>query len=245
MVVRRLQLLGFMNPASFHLLVAAEDDPLRRSLLNSLTAAGFTVEQVGSGREAIDAVRQRSYDLVLLNPGDSPSEGAEICRSLRALSPDLGIVVVQAGEAARDEALALDAGADDCIAAPFRFREIVARLGAILRRTRGEPPSQTVFRAGSLELDPERRRLLRDGREVHLSPREFDLLFYLMSHPEEILTHVKTLRAVWGNDAGHDPGYLRTYIKTLRRKIEEDPVSPRYILTVPWVGYRFHDPSAG
>lgn len=138
--------------------------------------------------------------------------------------------------------LALDAGADDCITAPFRFREIVARLGAILRRTRVDARNTTIFRAGNLELDPEKRLLVRDGREVHLSPREFDLLLFLMTNQEEILTHAKTLRAVWGSGAGSDPGYLRTYIKSLRHKIEEDSVRPQYILTVPWVGYRFHNP---
>jgi two-component system KDP operon response regulator KdpE len=160
------------------------------------------------------------------------------------LYPDLGIVMTQARGTAADEAAALDAGADDCIAAPFRFRELVARLRAVLQRSPAIPlPRSALLRAGDLDMDPVHRLFRKSGREVHLSPHQFDLLLFLMRHPEMTLTHAKLLRGVWGSTCGRDSGYLRTYVKALRHKIEPDPARPQYILTEPWVGYRFHNPA--
>jgi two-component system, OmpR family, KDP operon response regulator KdpE len=237
-----------MYPECFHLLVAAGNDNLRRALLHSLAPAGYRLEEVRGESEAINILRRRRFDLVLLGfnvpqPGGPEPGGIEACRQLRALEPRLRIVMVQETDRPKDEQLALDAGADDCIAAPFRFREIVARLTAVLRRTplrRG--PRAAILRAGNLEADPERRRLRRAGREVKLSPREFDMLLFFMSNPETTFTHVKLLRAVQVINDGHGAETVRPYINGLRRKIENDPAKPEYILTEPWVGYRFHNP---
>jgi two-component system KDP operon response regulator KdpE len=232
-----------MSPEHFHVLVAADEQSLRRSLVDSLTAAGFSLEEVSSGTEATEVILHRRVDLVLLSLNLPDGRGIENCRKLRALAPDLGIVMIRANGTPADEIPALDAGADDCVAAPFRFREIVARLGAVLRRGQVESaPKAPVLRAGNIQLDVERRQFRLAGRQVHLSPREFDLLLFLMKNQNVTLTHLKLLRGVWGSDSGLDSGYLRSYIKALRKKIENDPAKPGYILTVPWVGYRFHNP---
>jgi two-component system KDP operon response regulator KdpE len=142
-----------------------------------------------------------------------------------------------------DEELALDAGADDCIAAPFRFRELVARLSAVLRRVpmkRG--PKTPILRAGRLEVDSEHQLARRAGREVQLSPREFNILLFFMKNPEITFTPIKLLRAIRDSEAGCDVESLGPWIRRLRRKIEDDPATPEYILTEPWVGYRFHNP---
>ncbi len=232
-----------MPPEPFHVLVAIEDQQLRETLVDSLSAAGFHLEQVTAAEEALHFVARQPCDAVLLSLGGRDNGGMAVCRELRAGSQDLGIVMVRVDGATENEVQALDAGADDCISPPFRFREIVARLGAVLRRFRVETvPQSTVLRAGDLELDVERRRFRRASSEVHLSPREFDLLLALMQNPEVTLTHLKLLRAVWGNGTVYGTGYLRSYIKALRKKIETDPAEPEYILTEPWVGYRFHNP---
>jgi len=188
-------------------------------------------------------VAQNSYDLVLL---DLSLRGGAIatCRQLRELSPTIGIIVVRDGGTPEDEVQALEAGADDCVAAPFRFREIVARLTAVLRRARVEsPPRSSILRAAALELDVQRRLCWRSGTKVHLSPKEFDLLAFFMKNQEVTLPHIKLLRAVWGPDSPRGAVYLRSYIKALRKKIESNPSQPEYILTAPWVGYLFHDPT--
>src|SRR5262249_25159971 len=127
----------------------------------------------------------------------------------------------------------------------FRFRELVARLRAVLRRTRADNgQNSSLLHAGNLELDLDRHIVRRAGEEIHLSPKEFDLLAFLMRHQDIPLTHIKLLRAIWGVEYGNEFEYLRSYVRMLRKKIENDPAEPQYILTEPWVGYRFHNPSA-
>lgn len=216
---------------------------MRRPLLDSLSAAGFCLEQATCAEQVLAAAHTGRFQLVLLDLGLPGGAAIAICRQLRDLFPDLGILTVRTGGTPRDDLSALDAGADDCIAAPFRFREMVARMSAVLRRGRMQPHAEdAVLRAGDLELDIPHRRLRRADKEVHLSRLEFDLLLFLMKNQEIPLTHMKLLRGVWKRDFAWDPGYLRSYIKTLRGKIEKDPADPHYILTEPWVGYRFHNP---
>ena len=143
-----------------------------------------------------------------------------------------------------DKVKALEAGADDFITKPYRLREMVARLHAVLRRMSAqEGTADTALTAGDLELDIVRPRLLKYGAEVHLSPKEFDLLAFLFQHQGEPVMHAKLLRAVWGPEFGGELEYLRSYIKMLRKKIENDPAHAEYILTEPWVGYRFRNPT--
>jgi len=142
-----------------------------------------------------------------------------------------------------DKIQALEAGADDYVTKPFRLGELIARLRSVLRRTGSGVLQNPVVRVGDLEIEWERRTLRKSGKEVHLFPKEFELLALLMQHPNVPVTHAKILRTIWGPEYSDEPGYLRSYVKTLRKKIEDDPGHPRYLLTEPWVGYRFRDPS--
>jgi len=232
-----------MSPEPFRVLVVAENTELRQLLRKPLIATGFVLEECGSADEASQLVSRQGFDLVLL---DLSLKGGAIatCRSFRKRWPRIGIVVVRDGGTPEDEVQALESGADDCVASPFRFREIVARLGAVLRRQRVDNfEKKSVLRAGSLEVDVQRRLCWRSSVPVRLSPKEFDLLVFLMKNPGVTVPHLKLLRGVWGPDSRHDAVYLRSYIKALRKKIEEDPARPEFIRTEPWVGYLFHDPN--
>jgi two-component system KDP operon response regulator KdpE len=172
--------------------------------------------------------------------------GVEACREIRAHMPKIGIVMVTVQDSESEIVKALEAGADDYITKPIRFRELVARLRAVLRRLRiddaGKP---TLFQAGDLELDINRHMLYRQGEPVHLTPTEFELLALLMRNHGVPVTHAKLLRSVWGPEYGTELDYLRSFVKTLRQKLEEDPAKPKYIVTEPWVGYRFCNPRDG
>jgi two-component system KDP operon response regulator KdpE len=187
--------------------------------------------------------RGRPFDLVLLDVNMPGMSGVEACRQIRALAPRTGIIMVTVRDAEEDKVRALEAGADDYVTKPFRFRELIARLGAVLRRTRMDVDASGVVQVGALKMDLERRVLWKGDEEIRLSPKEFDLLSFLMKNQGVPLTHLKLLQAVWGSEYGSELEYLRTYVRMLRKKIEEDPARPDYILTEPWVGYRFGNPS--
>jgi two-component system KDP operon response regulator KdpE len=228
----------------YSVLVVDDETSLRHALRGSLTASGFAVEESRTGEEAVEAVREHPFDLVLLDINMRGISGIEACRRIRAFGQHIGIVMVTVRETEDDKVRALDAGADDYITKPFLLRELIARLRAVLRRTHAKNEKEaSVLQAGNLELDLERRLLTRGGAEIHLSPKEFELLAFLMKNQSAPLTHVKLLRAIWGPDYGNELEYLRSYIRMLRKKIEEDPAKPNYILTEPWIGYRFHNPS--
>ena len=232
-----------MLPQQSRVLIVDDEPPLRKALRASLTAAGFAVEEARTGDEAVAVAKQHPFDLVLLDINMPGLSGFEACRRIRALAPRTGIVMATVRDAEDDKVRALESGADDYITKPFRLRELIARLRAVLRRTQISDSAQAVLQAGNLEIDLERRLLRRAGKQVHLSPKEFDLLAYLMRNLDAPVTHVKLLRAVWGPEYGNELEYLRSYVKMLRKKIEDDPARPEYILTEPWVGYRFCNPS--
>lgn len=224
-------------------LVVDDEPPLRKALQTTLTARGFTVEEASSAERALELVGQRPFDLILLDISMPGMGGVEACRRLRALMPHVGIVMVTVRDAEEDMVQALNAGADDYITKPFRFGELVARLRAVLRRVVPENENAAALQAGDLEIDFENHRLRKAGTEVHLTPKEFDLLALLMKNQGALLPHTKLLRTVWGPEYGDELEYLRAYVRALRKKIENDPAEPKYILTEPWVGYRFHNPS--
>ena len=227
------------------LLVVDDEPPLRKVLQTALTARGFSVEEVGSAEQALEIVAQRAFDLVLLDINLPGMGGLEACGRMRTLLPKLGIIMVTVRDAERDMVQALEAGADDYITKPFRLGVLVARLRAVLRRTASESAGVAVLQAGDLEIDFDRRLLRRAGKEVHLTPTEFDLLALLMKNQGMPLSHTKLLRTIWGPEYGEELEYLRAYVRALRKKIEDEPGQPKYILTDPWVGYRFHNPSDG
>jgi two-component system KDP operon response regulator KdpE len=232
-----------MSEERVSVLVVADDGAMRQTIRTALSPTGFVFEEAGSSLEATARVLRGSYDLALIGVNEKSSDGFEICRHLRAISRHLGIVLIRSGGTLQDEIRALAAGADDCIAIPFRFREAVGRLGVVLRRPELDTDGVgAIIRADAVKIDITRRICWRARNRVHLSPREFDLLAALMKHRACVLTHVKLLVAVWGPEVKHDAEYLRSYIKALRRKIETDPAHPEYILTVPWVGYTFCGP---
>jgi two-component system, OmpR family, KDP operon response regulator KdpE len=227
----------------FNLLVVDDEPALRKVLQTSLAARGFSVEEASSGEEALEILPQHEFDLVILDINMSGMGGIRACPQIRTLMPHLGIVMVTVRDAEHDMVQALEAGADDYITKPIRFGELVARLRAVIRRTVSDDARAAVLQAGNLEIDFDRRLFRKAGELVHLTPTEFDLLALLMRNQGMPLTHAKLLRAVWGPEYGEELEYLRAYVKTLRKKIEEEPTQPKYILTEPWVGYRFHNPS--
>jgi two-component system KDP operon response regulator KdpE len=232
-----------MSSLPTSVLVVDDEFALRKALRTSLTASGFTVDEARNGEEALGAVRQRLFDLILLDINMPGIGGIEACREIRGLAPQTGIVMITVRDSENDKVNALEAGADDYVTKPFRLRELVARLRAVVRRTHPEEPEQSVLKAGGLEIDLTRHILRRGGEPIHLSPREFELLAFMMRNQGVPLTHAKLLRTIWGVEYGSELEYLRSYVKMLRKKIEDDPSKPEYILTEPWVGYRFRNPS--
>jgi two-component system KDP operon response regulator KdpE len=205
-----------------------------------LRARGYDVLSAMSGRAGLDAVDRDKPDLVVLDLGLPDLDGIDVCRQMRQVS-NVPIVVLSARGAEGDKVAALDAGADDYVTKPFGPEELLARIRAALRRSDSSAVTSGPIVRGGLVIDRDRFRVLRDGDEVRLTPKEFELLSYLAQHPGRVLTHRALLRAIWGPHATDQPEHLRVLVGSLRKKIEPDPSTPRYILTEPWVGYRFAD----
>ena len=204
------------------------------------THGGNDVVSAMSGRAALQAVERDKPDVIVLDLGLPDIDGVEVCRLVRHTS-SAPILILSARGAEGDKVSALDAGADDYVTKPFGAEELLARIRATLRRVDNpSPPSEPIVR-GNLVIDRERFRVLRDGEEVRLTPKEFELLTFLALHPGRVLTHRAILKAVWGSHVVDQPEHLRVLVGLLRKKIEPNPASPKYILTEPWVGYRFAD----
>jgi len=233
-----------MSQSTTNILVVDDDPTFRQGLRASLRTSGYDVDTARNAEEALRYVRQRPVDIVLLDINMPGLGGVEACRRIRAAAPQAGILMLTVRDTEDDKVRALEAGADDYVTKPFRLRELVARLRAVLRRAGAEGTTQNpVLRVGKLELELEHRTLRKAGKQVHLSPKEFELLALLMQHQNVPVTHARILRTIWGPEYGDEPEYLRSYVKTLRKKIEDDPSHPEYIVTEPWIGYRFRDPS--
>jgi two-component system KDP operon response regulator KdpE len=232
-------------PSPITRVLVVDDEPVMRKVLSTaLSNVGYTTQEARDGETALGAIRERPVDLVLLDINMPGVGGIESCRRIRKLAPRVGIVMITVRDQEDDKVDALEAGADDYVTKPFLLRELLARVRAVLRRTHFDDAPQSRFlRAGDLEVNLDNRILRKNGVEIHLSPKEYELLALLMSHPGVPFTHSRLLRGVWGAEYGGELEYLRTYVKFLRKKIEKDPASPAYILTEPWVGYRFCDPS--
>jgi two-component system KDP operon response regulator KdpE len=222
-------------------ILVVDDEPnILGTVTPLLRSRAYEVSSAMSGRAALDAVEREKPDLIVLDLGLPDIDGVEVCRRIRE-TQSLPIVVLSARGAEGDKVRALDAGADDYVTKPFGADELLARIRAALRRADApSPPSEPIVR-GNLVIDRERFRVLRDGDEVRLTPKEFELLTFLAQHPGRVLTHRAILRAIWGPNAVDQPEHLRVLVGALRRKIEPNPSAPRYILTEPWVGYRFAD----
>jgi two-component system KDP operon response regulator KdpE len=224
------------------ILVVDDDKSMRLALQVTLSGMGFTVVDVSRGEEALMLIQLTRFDAVLLDVDIPGMGGLEACRRIRSAIAHLPILMLTAMDSEDDKVLALDAGADDYITKPFRLRELTARLrSAVRRRNARESKADAPIRHGQLELDPVKYKVLKAGRPIHLTPKEFEMLRFFMSHPGELIPRSKLLRSVWGANAGEDYVYLRIYVSQLRKKIEDDPLNPQYILTVPRVGYKFNE----
>jgi two-component system, OmpR family, KDP operon response regulator KdpE len=221
------------------ILIVDDDPQIRRVMKMTLSAEGYEVEDARTGEEAQEALRASPYDLLLLDINMPGAGGLETCREIRAFS-EIPIIMLTVRNAEKDKVSALDAGADDFVAKPFSTPELLARIRAALRRAPVPPEGGPRFLTiGGVQVDFGRRSVVAQGRELRLTPKEFDILRYLAAHPDRAIPHRELLQAVWGPDYGDQVEYLRVFIKQLRQKIEPNPSRPIYIVTEPWVGYRF------
>lgn len=224
------------------ILVVDDEPQLRRAMKATLTDLGYSVMEAKSGEEALETLRREAADLVLLDLNMPGIGGLETCRAIRE-TLEIPIIILSVRNTERDKVQALDAGADDYVTKPFGIQELLARIRAAIRRTPasgdGDP---VVFSSGELTIDFGARRVTLSGKSVRLTPKEFDLLKFLVGHPDKPIPHRKLLQTVWGPDYGDEVEYLRVFVNQLRKKIEPVPSKPRYLLTEPWVGYRFAIP---
>jgi len=225
-----------------NVLIVEDDAGIRQSLFETLTALGFVIGEAGNGEEALSRLRMVDYDAVLLDINMPGMGGIQTCRRIHHNSPHIPIIMLTVRDEEDDKVEALDAGADDYVTKPFQIRELTARLRSAIRRSKTATiPSDSTVVIGSLMLDPDRHRVEKMGQEVRLTPKEFAMLRYLMEHAGRPVPHNRLLIAVWGSEYGNEREYLRVLINQLRKKIEDDPARPAYILTESHIGYRFRE----
>ena len=222
-------------------LLVEDDRSIRRGLFATLSALGFILGKAESGEEALTRLRMAAYEVVLMDLNMPGMGGIEACRRVRKEYPQISILVVTVRDQEEDKIEALDAGADDFITKPFKMGELTARIRSAVRRQRTPSTVEKTVQVGVFTLIPDRRLLTKNGEEIKLTPTEFDLLSYLMTHAGHPIMHAKLLSTVWGPEYGDEREYLRTFILQLRRKIEDDPANPVYLRTVNYVGYVFSD----
>jgi two-component system, OmpR family, KDP operon response regulator KdpE len=220
------------------ILVVDDETQISRVLKTTLSTQGYEVKTAPSGEAGFDAVTDWLPDLLITDLSMPGMSGIELCRAVRERS-NIPIIVLSVRGEEKIKIEALDAGADDYVTKPFSVNELLARVRANLRRvTVNEDEMKTPIEEGVFHIAPECRQVKVFGKEVHLTPKEFDLLVFMARHPNKVLTHRVLLNAVWGSESVHQPEYLRVFINQLRKKIEPGE-TPKYIVTDPWVGYRF------
>ena len=225
---------------SFGKILVVNDDPqIRRVMKATLVGHSYEVIEARTGEEAMDLLPAENPNLVLLDMNMPGMGGLETCRAIRAGS-DIPVIILSVRNTEKDKVAALDAGADDYVTKPFGIEELLARIRAAMRRSpsaaEGGPRG---FSSPDLEIDFDTRRVHANGKDVRLTPKEFELLRHLVANAGKPVSHRELLQSVWGPDYGDEPEYLRVFINQVRKKIEANPAKPKYILTEPWVGYRF------
>lgn len=221
------------------ILLVDDEVSIQRAMAPLLRSRGYEVVVVGTGQDALAAVGIEPPDLIVLDLGLPDIDGIEVCRRIRARW-DMPVVVLSARGAEQDKVMALDEGADDYVTKPFGSEELLARVRAALRRrAASEQPEAGQWRRGDLIIDFERRRVVRGEVEIRLTPKEFDLLVLMARHPGRVLTNRVILKTIWGPHAVDQPEHVRVLMGQLRKKLEPEPARPRYLVTEPWVGYRF------
>ena len=221
-------------------LVVDDEPSILATMAPLLRSRGYEVSTAMSGKAALESVERLDPDLVVLDLGLPDLDGVEVCRLLRD-GRSTPIIVLSARGAESDKVAALDAGADDYVTKPFGAEELLARVRVALRRIDTTPSTAGPIVRGDLVIDRDRHLVSRGEDKIRLTPKEFELLVFLAQHPGRVLTHRAILKAIWGPHAVDQPEHLRVLLGALRKKIEPDPARPRYIITEPWVGYRFAD----
>jgi two-component system KDP operon response regulator KdpE len=227
-----------MNTAN--ILVVDDEAQIRRVLRSTLTFRGYELLEAATGEEGLELARKFKPDLILLDVNLPGISGIETCRELRRFTA-VPVIMLTVRSAERDKVVALDAGADDYVTKPFGIEELLARVRASLRR-HSSAEAMPAFQSRDLSVDFEERRVTAGGEVVHLAPKEFEVLKHLITQQGKPVRHRRLLQAVWGPEYGEETENLRVVINQLRKKIEKDPAQPKYILTEPWVGYRFQPP---
>jgi len=224
-------------------LVVDDEPQITRVLRTVLTGQGYQVRTAGEGESALSDFQEWRPELVITDLYMPHMDGVELCKRIRELS-SVPIIVLSVKGEERTKVEALDCGADDYVTKPFGIDELLARVRAALRRSPGTATESASFELGDFRIDFDARRVHAHGNEVRLTPKEFDLFVYMARRPNRVLTHASLLEAVWGVASQEQPEYLRVFMGQLRKKLEPDPSQPRYLLTEPWVGYRFNPKGA-
>ena len=219
-------------------LVVDDEPQITRVLRTVLTSQGYQVQTATEGEAALSSFTAFRPELVITDLYMPHMDGVELCKRIRAISAVPIIVLSVKGEE-RTKVEALDSGADDYVTKPFGIDELLARVRAALRRSGGETEVSSL-EAGEFLIDFDGRRVHSRGNEIRLTPKEFDLFVYMARHPNRVITHRTLLEAVWGEASQEQPEYLRVFMGQLRKKLEPDPSNPRFLVTEPWVGYRFN-----
>ena len=229
-----------MIMADKHRILIVDDEPqIGRVMRTGLSTHGFDVRVAADGEAGLDLFNDWHPALVITDLSMPNVGGLEFCRRVRLVS-DVPIIVLSVKSEERIKVEALDAGADDYVTKPFGMDELLARIRAALRRTTINATGEsTLIEVGDFKVDIQRHKATIKDREIHLTPKEFELLLFMVQHPAIVLTHHRLLGAVWGGNHTEQTEYLRVFIGQLRKKLEIDPANPKYILTEPWIGYRF------
>ena len=231
-----------MNQPAIRILIVDDEAAIRRAIRPPLVELGFQVVEASRGEEALQILRTSTFDVVLLDINMPGIGGIETLRRIRAFAPRLPILMVTVRDGEEEKVEALELGADDYVTKPFRIRELIARIRTAHRRFHAPVRAEDApIEIGEIRLTPARRSVTKRGQPVHLTRKEFDILYCLMSRAGRVITYARLLTAVWGADCREEVEYLRTFVRQLRKKIEDDPSNPVYLLTDVYVGYRFAD----
>ena len=231
-----------MNAQAIRILVVDDESAIRRALRPPLLELGFQVAEAARGEEALQQMRTTTFDAVLLDVNMPGIGGVETLRRIRAFAPRLPILMLTVRDKDEEKVEALDLGADDYVTKPFSTKELIARIRAAIRRVKSPARSEDApIEIGEIRLEPVKRNVTKRGQQVHLTRKEFDILHCLMSRAGRVVTYARLLSAVWGADCREEVEYLRTFVRQLRKKIEDDASNPIYLLTDVYVGYRFAD----
>ncbi len=227
-----------MQPSGYHILVIEDEQPIRRFLKASLSNEGYRMSEAVSGEEGLRIALAQPPDLVILDLGLPNLDGQDVLKRLREWYT-LPIIILSARDQESQKIKALDGGADDYVTKPFGVGELLARIRTAVRHSCRVGPEATSYLIGDLRVDLAARLVYRNVKQVHLTPLEYKLLITMLKHSGKVLTHRFLLREVWGPQDSQENHYLRVFVASLRRKLEDDPARPRYILTEQGVGYRF------